>query len=276
MELLNYINACNGWNEKNYYHFVIDGKKLGFTRPEFAERLQEFRDTFLIRNNTVELIFPGSSDEKTQRIRQIARELGLPLKGEDYSMVQEWGGQEFTRLDRSHVPYFGIKAHGVHLIGYVQKADGLYLWLGKRSKDKPVAPGQLDNLVAGGQPAGFSLPDNLAKECAEEADIPEELAKKAALTGLVSYKMDWQKGMRNDVLFCYDLEMPSDFVPRNTDGEVEEFILKPIEEVQEMLRNGADFKFNVPLVIIDFLIRRGFITPENERNYCEIVTRLRS
>ena len=39
---------------------------------------------------------------------------------------------------------------------------------------KPTFPGELDNTVAGGQPAGIGLHDNLIKECAEEASIPRD------------------------------------------------------------------------------------------------------
>jgi hypothetical protein len=34
----------------------------------------------------------------------------------------------------------------------------------------------------------------------------------------------------------YDLELPNDFVPFNGDGEVEEFILMPIQEALQSIR----------------------------------------
>ena len=36
--------------------------------------------------------------------------------------------------------------------------------------------------------------------------------------------------MRDDVLFVYDLEVPADFVPHNTDGEIVDFTLMPAGE----------------------------------------------
>ena len=40
------------------------------------------------------------------------------------------------------------------------------------------------------------------------------------------------------------------------------------------MRDGFEFKFNCNLVIIDFLVRHGFITPE-EPDYMAIVAGLR-
>ena len=63
--------------------------------------------------------------------------------------------------------------------------------------------------------------------------------------------------------FCFDLELPSNFVPRNTDGEIESFALWPIERVAETVAETREFKDNCNLVIIDFLIRHGFIPPDD-------------
>jgi hypothetical protein len=71
----------------------------------------------------------------------------------------------------------------------------------------------------------------------------------------------------------YDLELPSDVVPKPNDSEVEEFYLWTVEQVQDHLAKG-DFKPNCALVILDFFVRRGILTPENEPNYEEIKRRL--
>jgi hypothetical protein len=60
-------------------------------------------------------------------------------------------------------------------------------------------------------------------------------------------------------------------VPR--DGEVEGFELMGVEEVRVGLAEGR-FKPNSSLVLVDFLVRHGVLTPENESDYVEIVGRL--
>ena len=76
-------------------------------------------------------------------------------------------------------------------------------------------------------------------------------------------------------MFCYDLEVPPDFQPMNTDGEVASFELWPIARVMETIRTTDQFKLNCNLVIIDFCIRHGLIGPD-EPDYLALVQGLRS
>lgn len=92
--------------------------------------------------------------------------------------------------------------------------------------------------------------------------------------GAVTYTLDTPGGVKCDVLFNYDLELPADFVPRNKDGEVAEFWRWPLDAVAARVRDTDDFKFNVNLVVIDFLIRHGYLTPD-EPEYLAIVKGLR-
>jgi hypothetical protein len=75
--------------------------------------------------------------------------------------------------------------------------------------------------------------------------------------------METDLGIRDDVLFVYDLELPPEFVPKNTDGEIVEFALMPAENVIEQVRTTQDFKFNVNLVILDFAVRHGLLRAED-------------
>ena len=148
------------------------------------------------------------------------------------------------------------------------------MWVGRRAADKKVAPRKLDNIVAGGVAWEHGLEATLVKEADEEASIPAALAARARPVGAVSYRMETALGLRNDVLFIYDLEVPADFVPRNKDGEIAEFMLMPADEVVELVRAGDEFKFNVNLVITDFALRHGLVTPA-EPDYLDLVTGLR-
>ncbi len=67
--------------------------------------------------------------------------------------------------------------------------------------NKPTDAGKLDHLVAGGQPYGMAVFDNLIKEAAEEADLPASLARQAVAVGAVSYRCERAEGLRDDVLF---------------------------------------------------------------------------
>jgi 8-oxo-dGTP pyrophosphatase MutT (NUDIX family) len=137
------------------------------------------------------------------------------------------------------------------------------MWVAQRSQNKPTEPGKLDQLVAGGQPVGIGLQDNVLKECWEEAGIPPEIARQAKPVGAISYCRETSQGLRPDVIFAFDLELPVDFKPVNKDGEVAAFFLWSMEQVISTVRDSTAFKVNCALVVIHFLIRHGFVDPEH-------------
>ena len=141
----------------------------------------------------------------------------------------------------------------------MQTGDAISLWIARRAADRYAFPNRLDNIVAGGLPHRIGLLENLIKECQEEADMPPELAAKAKPVGSVSYQCEGKLGVTVGTLFCYDLRLPSSFEPRCNDGEVAAFELLPVEEVAKIVRESEQFKPNCNLVVIDFLIRHGFI-----------------
>ena len=183
--------------------------------------------------------------------------------------VRDPEGQVVATLDRGALPVFGIEAMGVHMNGLVQTAEGWSLWIGKRNPKKLLDPGKLDHMVAGGVPAGMSLEETLAKEGAEEANIPGWLSLRARRVAEIRYAMERPEGLRRDVLFCYDLIVPPDFVPQPMDHEVIGFELWPIGRVIETVRDTDEFKFNVNLVLIDLFLRLGLVESAELRRALE-------
>jgi len=168
-------------------------------------------------------------------------------------------GPALAVLDRGALPSFGVVSEGVHVNGLVRRTDGLHVWIARRARTKQLDPGKLDHMVAGGIPAGLSPAQTLVKEAAEEAAVPEALAAGARRVGMVQYAMERPEGLRRDRLYCYDLALPEDFVPRAADGEVEFFELWPVARAVDAVRETDDFKFNVNLVMIDLFLRERLI-----------------
>ncbi|WP_237215565.1 NUDIX hydrolase, partial [Falsiroseomonas oryziterrae] len=181
------------------------------------------------------------------------------LRGEPFDVRATPDGPVLARLDRGALPAFGIMSQGVHVNGIVRRPDGPHLWIGWRSKAKPVAPGQMDNVVAGGIPAGLTPEQCLVKEAEEEASLPADLAARAIPAGRVSYVMANEEGLRRDVLHVFDLEIPAGVVPRPGDDEVERFELLPAREALRIVAEAGPVKFNVNLVLIDFALRHGLL-----------------
>jgi hypothetical protein len=169
---------------------------------------------------------------------------------------------------------FGVKSYGVHVNGFVRGDDGLKMWIGRRAPDKRVAPNKLDHMVAGGLAHGYSVDETVAKEAAEEADVPEALARQAKPVGALTYVTELEQGLRDDTLFLFDLELPADFVPRNTDGELTGFELWDVQAVMARVRETEEFKFYVAPALIDFFLRHGLLDPDREPDYLPIVRQL--
>ena len=268
MSFLDHIHACNRWRPADFLPFVVAGERLGLVQRAFAGALAALDEDFALAGDALHWrTAPDGFDAQSDAFAAISsaldrRDVVSHLHGERYPVLNAAGEARFL-MDRAVAPYFGIRAFGQHVNGYVRRADGLYLWIGRRSLSRRVAPGKLDHIVAGGLPWGISLAENLRKECWEEASLPADIADRARPVGVVSYCRDSERGLKPDTIYCYDLELPEDVVPRCNDDEVESFRLLSAREVMQIVDTTHDFKLNCNLVIIDFLIRHGLIGPEH-------------
>ncbi|MGB0684105.1 MAG: DUF4743 domain-containing protein [Magnetovibrionaceae bacterium] len=258
----------------NSFAFVpwrAGGQVAGYVRPGIRDRLLQEQALFVEAGNGIALHpdvdaqGPGGRSAAIMPLVQVLHEEGLTQawRDEPYAVMADLGSPLLMTVERAAVPLLGTIGLGVHINGYRRDPDGLKMWLGRRALDKPTGAGKLDQVVAGGQPYGITLADNIAKECAEEAGFDFLLAGSARPCGAVSYVTERKEGLRRDVLYVFDLEIPEGVIPENTDGEVEDFRLWPVEKVLETLETGDAFKFNCALVALDFLIRHGVISPEH-------------
>ena len=282
MSFLDRIVACNRFDPAPYRPFRIAGVRVGFVKAPFVDVLAGFPDVFVVRETGVELAahldsFEARTEAVDAALRAIDRAGGIvaPWREERLPVAENFGSKPLMLMERAAVPLFGVRGYGVHLNGLVHCGDETRMWVARRSADRGVEPGKLDQLVAGGQPAGLGLRENLVKECGEEAGMPAELTAKAVAAGAISYVTERPEGLRRDVEFIFDLALSPDFEPVNTDGEVESFELWPMERVIATARDTDDFKFNCSLVVIDYLIRTGRIEPD-EPEYMAILNGLRT
>jgi len=278
MSLLRHIRTCNAWEPARFVPFRRGNARLGLIRRDNAERLRRFPKLFEVSKDTVNLVAEGNAKALTSAVDRAVEELVserviAKWRNEFFAVAERRGAKVHFTLDRGAVPFFGVKAYGVHLNGYRRVGPKLKLWIGTRAAGKLVAPSKLDNIVAGGIGVKYGLEETLLKEAAEEAAMPKRLASRAVAVGAVSYRMETKTGLRNDVLFLYDVETPADFKPCNTDGELVAFDLMDARDVVTRMRKTDDFKFNVNLVNIDFALRHGVIGPEDPE-YLDLVTGL--
>lgn len=257
-------------NLANYTPLSFQEQQIGYVNKAHIAIFDQFPKIFQFTFANLKGMFAQEFVEMTIEDRSHAlKELSQKLR--DEGLVNNWRDELFSiyldvdrqtelfQLERGVVPLLALQAHGVHLNGYTMIDDVPHIWIAQRSADRVIAPLKYDQLVAGGLPAELSLKDNLYKEAEEEAGIAKELVEPAQYKGNIQYLTEDEFGIRNDVLHCFDLELPNSFEPHNQDGEVQQFMRLPVSEVIALLRQSDQFKPNTALVMMNFLLRHDLL-----------------
>lgn len=163
------------------------------------------------------------------------------------------------------------------MTAYVRTPTGLKIWVPRRAAHLVTYPSKLDTTVAGGVKSTQSPLECIIAESNEEASLPASLVSQNAIAvGTVTHCLrSARSGLFSmAVLYLYDIELTEHVVPTPGDDEVEGFVLMGVEEVKVKMLKG-EFKPNSSLVMLDFLVRHGVVTEENEGGYVDVVGRLR-
>ncbi|KAI1382360.1 NUDIX hydrolase domain-like protein [Hypoxylon crocopeplum] len=274
-----------------------DGQLLGYMLEAVVKKLDNTPDDirrFVNINwekRTVHAFELPTEPERTAlvgRLMQHWRETGTfdILKGWRDELWPVYGSDDeiLYSVERSGTGLLGVMRYGVHMTGYVrdQRAPhGIKIWVARRAANKSTYPNMLDNTVAGGLMTGENHLECIIREAEEEASIPESLMRSSvAPAPMVTYiyitdeRAGGEAGqIYPETQWVFDIELPTDFQPWPEDGEVANFELQTVDQVQKELAEGQ-FKPNCALILVDFFIRRNIISPENEPNYSEIKQRL--
>lgn len=265
---IRHIEHCTHHNLSLFVPFVVAEKEVGYVKRDVALLVAEESGFQMIGNHLVLAPITETVEARTAALRRasdlLSAHYDIPLQGEIYPIIKKWGEVPLAHIDRAAIPWFGVKGNGVHVNGYVRKGKDIHIWVGQRAKSRKIDPDKLDNMVGGGLPLGYSVEENLAKEAWEEAGLTAEQVAPAQSIHSLSYKVEMMKGLRNDTLFVFDLELPEDVIPKNTDGEVDHFELIPAKAIMKIIHDTNRFKFNCNVIMIDFLIRHGILTSDQE------------
>ncbi|MES9853165.1 MAG: DUF4743 domain-containing protein [Candidatus Thiodiazotropha sp. L084R] len=271
-----HIDKLNRWNRDNFKAFYYTTDLIGYLKEPVWSQLMKWPDYFSMDEAGLHLNPKFNTFEsRTELFEEVTTKL-VDLKvmthrhGERYPVTSSGRDSAIATIDRAAAAFFGLRAYGQHLNGFIRSKDGLKLWIARRASDRRIFPDHLDNMVAGGLPHNLTLTENLYKECQEEASVPSTLVDRAIPVGALTYCTETKVGLKPDTLYCYDLELPEEFIPHNSDGEVAEFTLMSVDEVAERVAITDEFKPNCNLVVIDFLVRHGIINPETP-GYLELV-----
>ncbi len=251
------------FDQTGFLPLCVGASRIGWLRPERAAQLARWPEVFELRDDTVAFA-AGLTDAESRSaalagVLQRLREEGLITgwRDEQYAARNAQTGEELFRFERAARKHFGLTGPAVHLNGLVRRAGGLAMWIATRSDSKAIEPGKFDNMVAGGIGAGLDEAATLVKECAEEAGIPEALARQAVLKGAIEIARAVPEGMDAQRITAYELFLPEDFQPRNQDGEVARFELLAADEVLRRISEPGCFTVDAALVTWECLARHG-------------------
>ena len=240
------------------------------------------------QNKTIQL----NASDLAQRNERMKETLLEAKAAGAFKILKSWSGEVYSvydsqkqlvvSIERTAAPLFGIITYGVQLLAYRKiPEDEFGIWIARRAKTKRTYPGLLDSTVGGGLPTGETPFDCLIRESAEEASFSEDLIRNSAKAcGTVNYmcRTDERAGgelglFTPEVQFTYEMELPPDITPLPGDNEAEEITFMTINKLRSALAAGEFTPAN-GCIVLDFLIRHGLITYEQEKDYIEIVSRL--
>ncbi|TKA76266.1 hypothetical protein B0A55_01844 [Friedmanniomyces simplex] len=274
--------------------------ELGYILPSIAAVFRGLPDWKVNDSDRSLTLVTGSTEKERSKIVAMTT-TALRATGH-FKILRGWRDELYPvygpnrdllfSIERAASALFGIVTYGCHMTAYTRSKrpkseaevggdeEELRIWVPRRAATKQTYGGMLDNTVAGGIATGESAFESMVRESAEEASLPEDLVRKhAKAVGTVTYFhiRDQRAGGETRLLqpecqYVYDLELAESVVPKPSDDEVEGFELMGVDEVKEALRQG-ELKPNCALVLLDFFVRHGILTAEDE-GYIEIVARL--
>ncbi|KAF2651129.1 hypothetical protein K491DRAFT_682438 [Lophiostoma macrostomum CBS 122681] len=281
-------------NDRSWYQFLLpnDPRPHGFILSWVARTLCWTPD-FIVTHDiprTVQLLDRSDGASTAQVCNAALQE--VVAKAEEQHLFKGFarvlseqfrilGSPEPVHISRTAAAIFGIAVRGVHMVVFTHTAGRMKIWVPRRASTSFSFPDLLDSAVGGGIRADESPLQALTHEADEEASIDcDYLKNHVRACGALTYisttdsRTGYEDGlMIPEVAYLYELEVPPEMELRPNDHEVGKYHLMDVEDVALSVKN-RQFKPSSAAVMVDFLIRHGVITDENEPDYLRLLDHL--
>ncbi|KAF1994402.1 hypothetical protein P154DRAFT_527115 [Amniculicola lignicola CBS 123094] len=274
----------------DYYYFMVEGfpEPLGYVHISTVEAFPWPSFWKIDHENRFLNMSEGST--RIDRTKAMDTTLRQAFEGEDavirrtlyneYLPVRSNSGEYMLDMDLAGVDLFGIVTAGVMLTAYVRTPQGPKYWVQRRSAFKPTFPNMLDTTVGSNLASGERPIDKVVLRALEEASIPEAYTRANIVAcGTLTYQMvetnDGRPGSQSHTQYVYEMELAPNVIPKpsSLNNEVQKFELMGLDEVLQSLIAG-EFKPNIGLTWVAYLVRHGMVNAENEPALSEICARL--
>ena len=251
----------------------IDGVEVGAVAEDWLARALEAPSPFVLRDGALVPSprvdsFAGRSAVLADWAADARARWDLPgWRDERVVIRDEADGRPLASIERALLRPLGLLLRSVQVSAWTRAPDGPRLWVARRAPTKPVDPNRLDALVAGGI-AGFDdVASTLVRECAEEAGLPPELARRAASAGELELAYptlyDGLPALHRERISLHELELPPGLVPVAADGEHAEILAMTPAEALETIGAGLWTRDGAQATT-DLILRRGWM-PDSRR-----------
>ncbi|KAL7624270.1 hypothetical protein AAE478_005830 [Parahypoxylon ruwenzoriense] len=280
---------------KVYYQLFLpnDDQPHGYLLPETVQKMpwtSQFHINHSIPRSVTVLDSSGGKDTPGAVNASFSELINICIEKDLFHIIDGKHSEPFAivsakypvHMERFASALFGITSRGAYITAYTKTSEGsTNIWIPRRAAHLYTSPGMLDGTVAGGIKAGSTPLETAVQEANEEASLPEDLVRERVRSvGVLTYisvtgsNFPGEKGLIiPDIIYTHDIELPGDVIPKPNDDEVDEFYCMTVPEVQKALLNG-EFKPDSTAVLVDFFIRHGILTADNEEDFIEINTRL--
>ncbi|KAF2246947.1 hypothetical protein BU26DRAFT_521326 [Trematosphaeria pertusa] len=287
------VTSCpsNDDGQASWYRFLLpnDSRPHGFMLPWVVNQMPWTSD-FVISHEkprTVQLL-DSSNGANTAQACNTALEKVISkaidqraFKGFDRASSEQFrviGSRLPIHISRTASAIFGIAVRGVHMIVYKRTAGHMKIWVPRRAPTLFSYPDLLDSAVGGGVRADESPFQAMIHEADEEASITGPYLKDNVRScGALTYmsvtdgRTGYEKGLLvPEVVYVYELEAPEDMELKPNDDEVGRYDLMDVDQIARELK-AKRFKPSAAAVMVDFFIRHGIITDDNEPDFLRLI-----
>jgi hypothetical protein len=259
---------------------------IGWTKDDVAQKLSRLGDTWIYDANCLTLNpiyadYQSRTDAVDVNMLEASEQGVLPEKP-DYSAIggDDWyivGAHRFHPLfemRRFYSIFLGVRRYASRINAY----HGDQMWISTRGTGVHEYAGALDNLVTAGQVAGRTIYEHALVEAHEEAGLSEQDCAAMRSTGMIHIARHTSAGFVFDEnIYVYDLDTQGSITPSIVnEWETAKIELWSFDKILETVKTTDQFRPEASLCLIDFFIRHGVITPDNDPDYDALCFGLRS
>lgn len=263
-----FLHSVPQFARSSSIRLVIDDQPVGHLTAAMAESLSQLATpencpAIQTAANALHLNTGHDQNRRSQVLTAYAlalRAAGKLQNWRDESMDLFVANQCFLSTERAAFRALGLTTRSVHLNGWVRDANGVKLWVAKRSETKFVDPGHLDNLVGGGVASGECLALAITREAWEEAGLIFKHSPRPS--NWLHVCRDIREGVQDELIAVHDVWLPAHFQAQNQDGEVASLQLQSMDFVLEQIV-ASRFTWDAALVILDGLVRQHYFGDDN-------------